>query len=131
MRPSGRAFGRAGTVVAMSEPKPSNTARRWAIAGLILACIWLVLALLPILGTTLLGLPFLAIALTASAVALYLRWERKTSGVLRWTGSALILSGFGCLWQVVMAVVWGGVIVGGGLSLWQSLQQWLQATPVP
>jgi len=118
-------------MVAMDDPKPPNTARRWAIAGLIPACIWLVLAMLPIPGTTLLGLPFLVIALIGSAVALYLRWERKASGVLRWTGSALILSGFGCFWQVVMAVVWGGVLVGGGLTLWQSLQQWLQATPMP
>ncbi len=115
----------------MSEPKPSNTARRWAIAGLIIACVWVIFALLPVPGTTLMGLPFLLLALVATAVALYLRWERKSRGVLVWAVSALGISGFGCLWQVVMAVIWGTVLFGGGLSLWQYAQQWLQTTPTP
>lgn len=114
-----------------AEPRPSNTARRWAIAGLILACLWALFSALPIPGTTLLGLPFLLLSLAATGVGLYLRSERRSPGVRRWAGSALGVSFLGCLWQVVMAVIWGTVLFGGGVSLFQYIQQLLQATPTP
>lgn len=115
----------------MSESRPPNTARRWAIAGLVLACIWAVFSALPIPATTLIGLPFLLLSLIAVGIALYLRWERRSPGVRRWAGVALGVNTVGCLWQIVMAVFWGTLLVGGGVSLWQYAQQLLQSTPTP
>lgn len=120
-----------GGPVATSESRPSNTARSWAIAGLVLACIWAVFSVLPIPATTIIGLPFLLLALIAVAIALYLRWERRSPGVRRWAGLALGVSAFGCAWQIVMAVFWGTLLIGGGVSLWQYAQQLLQLTPTP
>lgn len=111
----------------MSEPQPSNAARYWAIAGLVLACIWLLFALLPVPGTTLMGLPFLALALIGTGVGLYLWRERRTRWVLPWAGGALGISCFGCVWQIAVAVMMGTMLIGGGYSLWQ----YLQGTPMP
>ena len=112
---------------ATSEPQPPNTARRWAIIGLVFAGIWLVFSALPLPGTTLLGLPFLGIAVGTTVISLVLRHRRAAPGVLRWAAGALAVTGLGCLWQVVMAAFWTSLIAGGAYSLWQTLQ----GTPIP
>jgi len=76
--------------------------------GLVFAGIWLVFSALPLPGTTILGLPFLGIAIGTTVISLVMRRRRAAPGVLRWAVGALAVTGLGCLWQVVMLSLAGG-----------------------
>lgn len=111
---------------ATRPPSPVTGNRGWANLSLISGGLWLVLSVTPFFITTLLGLPFAAVAFGAG-------WFGRRSaeaGTARRANWGLGLGCAGCLWQIVYFGLLGGALVYGLPSLLQYAQT-LLGTPTP
>jgi hypothetical protein len=107
------------------------TPRFWATLSLIAGVFWLALSLLPTVITTFLGLPF---ALTAFGLGWWSRQSAQQASDLagaRRANWALGLGCTGCVWQVVVVLVFITALVFGLPPLLQSLFEYAQQFPVP
>lgn len=112
------------------HPPPVPGSRRWANLSLIAGGLWLVLSVTPFFLTTLLGLPFAALAFATGW------WARRGSAQ---TGDpagqaranwGLGLGCAGCAWQLIYYSLVAGVLAAAAPSLFDYLRQ-LLGTPTP
>ncbi len=98
----------------MSPPTaPSTTSRVWANSTLAAAIFWLVLAALPVPGTTTLGLPFGVYAIFAG---LFSHQERRRAGDRVGARRARWGVGLGCVGFIIavaLDVIVAGVVLAG------------------
>jgi len=100
--------------------------RFWATLSLIAGGLWLFLSVTPFFITTLLGLPFAALAFLTG-------WRDRRSPdrvAARRAGWGLGLGCAGCLWQVLYYTLVAGALVAAAPSLVDYLRQAL-GTPTP
>lgn len=111
-------------------PSPGRRDRLWATLSLIAGGLWLVLSLTPFFLTTLVGLPFAALAFVTGW------WARRGSAQ---TGDpagraranwGLGLGCAGCAWQLIYYSLLAGVLAAAAPSLWDYFRQFFgTATP--
>lgn len=101
----------------------SKPERFWANLSLAAGALWLALSLAPFFITTLLGLPFAAVALGAGWWSL----RRPEPHGRRRVAWGVGLGCAGCLWQIIYYSLVGGALLVG----LPTLLQYLQGTPTP
>ena len=101
----------------MSPPiEPVNTRRVWANSSLLAALIWLVMAVLPVPGTTTLGLPFGAYAILGGWLS---HRERRAAGDKIGAGRARWSVGLGCIGFIVafaLDLIVAGVVLAAVIA---------------
>ncbi|MBL8057039.1 MAG: hypothetical protein JNK29_10100 [Anaerolineales bacterium] len=103
---------------------PSPSARWWATLSLISGGVWLALSLAPFFVTTLLGLPFAALALVGGWLGRRAA-DPADPGAGRRAKWGLGLGCAGCLWQIAYFTLLGGALIAGLPSLVEYLRKTL------
>jgi hypothetical protein len=112
----------------MSEVR-SSSSRFWATASLITGALWLIFSLLPTGITTILGLPFMALAF---GLGWYSRRaaKREADGVgVRRATWGLSLGCAGCAWQIVALTLTITALALGLPLVFESLGDYLRQLP--
>lgn len=107
------------------------TPRRWSIFSLVMGLIWLICAFAPTFITTLIGLPFLALAVWAGWRAHVGHRANPDAPTLWLANSGLGLGCLGCAWLSVfylgVGIVLMSFIISGLAAAWAALPNLWQA----